>query len=147
MDVKTIFLNGELHEEVYVSQPEGFVDQDNPTHVYKLKKVLYGLKQAPRAWYDMLSSFLLLLKPDLAFAVCMCARYQASLTEKHLHEMRIMSGVKTLEEVLLAVPIFKETDLLVGPQRSRKALLSLVQRHNTLTYLDVVLKSYGCDHN
>ncbi|GJY12965.1 retrovirus-related pol polyprotein from transposon TNT 1-94 [Tanacetum coccineum] len=59
MDVKTTFLNGELREEVYVSQPEGFVDQENPTHVYKLKKALYGLKHAPRAWYDMLSSFLL----------------------------------------------------------------------------------------
>ncbi|GJY80287.1 retrovirus-related pol polyprotein from transposon TNT 1-94 [Tanacetum coccineum] len=44
---------------VYVSQPEGFVDQDNPSHVYKLKKALYGLKQAPRAWYDMLLSFLI----------------------------------------------------------------------------------------
>ncbi|GJS85616.1 retrovirus-related pol polyprotein from transposon TNT 1-94 [Tanacetum coccineum] len=59
MDVKMAFLNGKLKEEVYVSQPEGFVDQDNPSHVYKLKKALYGLKQAPRAWYDMLSSFLI----------------------------------------------------------------------------------------
>ncbi|GJR85794.1 retrovirus-related pol polyprotein from transposon TNT 1-94 [Tanacetum coccineum] len=59
MDLKTAFLNGELKEEVYVSQPEGFVDQDNLSHVYKLKKALYGLKQAPRAWYDMLSSFLI----------------------------------------------------------------------------------------
>ncbi|GKA49335.1 retrovirus-related pol polyprotein from transposon TNT 1-94 [Tanacetum coccineum] len=42
MDVKMAFLNGELKEEVYVSQPEGFVDQDNPSHVYKLKKALYG---------------------------------------------------------------------------------------------------------
>ncbi|GJU54172.1 retrovirus-related pol polyprotein from transposon TNT 1-94 [Tanacetum coccineum] len=57
MDVKTTFLNGELKEEVYVSQPEGFVDQDNPSHVYKLKKALYGLKLALRACYDMLSSF------------------------------------------------------------------------------------------
>nr|GEU33658.1 hypothetical protein [Tanacetum cinerariifolium] len=49
-----------LHlEEVYVSQPDRFVDQDNPNHVYKLKKALYGLKQAQRAWYDMLSSFLI----------------------------------------------------------------------------------------
>ncbi|GJU04205.1 integrase, catalytic region, zinc finger, CCHC-type containing protein [Tanacetum coccineum] len=59
MDVKTTFLNGKLKEEVYVSQPEGFVDPDHPTHVYRLKKALYGLKQAPRAWYDTLSWFLL----------------------------------------------------------------------------------------
>nr|GFB36264.1 copia protein [Tanacetum cinerariifolium] len=59
MDVKTTFLNGNLREDVYVSQPDGFVDPNNPNHVYKLKKALYGLKQAPRAWYDMLSSFLL----------------------------------------------------------------------------------------
>nr|GEW28987.1 hypothetical protein [Tanacetum cinerariifolium] len=59
MDVKTTFLNGNLWEEVYVSQADGFVDPDNPNHVYKLKKALYGLKQAPRAWYDMLSSFLI----------------------------------------------------------------------------------------
>ncbi|GKE20989.1 retrovirus-related pol polyprotein from transposon TNT 1-94, partial [Tanacetum coccineum] len=59
MDVKTAFLNGELKEEVYISQPEGFVDQDNPSHAYKLRKALYGLKQAPRALYDMLSSFLI----------------------------------------------------------------------------------------
>ncbi|GJU04844.1 retrovirus-related pol polyprotein from transposon TNT 1-94 [Tanacetum coccineum] len=58
-DVKTAFLNGELKEEVYVSQPEGFVDPDHPTHVYRLKKALYGLKQALRAWYDTLSKFLL----------------------------------------------------------------------------------------
>ncbi|GJZ15216.1 retrovirus-related pol polyprotein from transposon TNT 1-94 [Tanacetum coccineum] len=59
MDVKTALLNGELKEEVYVSQPKGFVDQDNPSHMYKLKKALYGLKQAPHAWYNMLSSFLI----------------------------------------------------------------------------------------
>ncbi|GJT07025.1 retrovirus-related pol polyprotein from transposon TNT 1-94 [Tanacetum coccineum] len=59
MDVKMAFLNGELKEDVYVSQLEGFVDQDNPSHVYKLKKALYGLKQAPRTCYDMLSSFLI----------------------------------------------------------------------------------------
>ncbi|GJV24700.1 retrovirus-related pol polyprotein from transposon TNT 1-94 [Tanacetum coccineum] len=59
MDVKTAFLNGELREVVYISQPEGFINPDKPNHVYRLKKDLYGLKQAPRAWYDMLSSFLL----------------------------------------------------------------------------------------
>nr|GEU85301.1 hypothetical protein [Tanacetum cinerariifolium] len=125
MDVKTTFFNGNLREEVYVSQPDGFVDQDNPNHVYKLKKALYGLKQAPCAWYDMLSSFMIsqdfskvdtlmveksklnedkegkvidpshyrhmigtLLyltagRPDLQFAICMCARYQARSIEKH----------------------------------------------------------------
>ncbi|GJV57232.1 retrovirus-related pol polyprotein from transposon TNT 1-94 [Tanacetum coccineum] len=114
MDVKTTFLNGELKEEVYVSQPEGFVDPDHPTHVYRLKKALYGLKQAPRAWYDTLSRFLLDNKfskgipvdhtqfrsmvgslmyltssrPDLIFAVCMSARYQASPTKKHLEALK-----------------------------------------------------------
>nr|GEW84375.1 hypothetical protein [Tanacetum cinerariifolium] len=58
-NVKTSFLNGIIREEVYVSQPDGFVDGENPNHVYKLNKALYGLKQAPRAWYDLLSSFLL----------------------------------------------------------------------------------------
>ncbi|GJW59441.1 retrovirus-related pol polyprotein from transposon TNT 1-94, partial [Tanacetum coccineum] len=59
MDVKTAFLNGNLREEVYVSQLDGFMDPDNLNHVYKLKKALYGLKQAPCAWYDMLSLFLI----------------------------------------------------------------------------------------
>nr|GEY44263.1 retrovirus-related Pol polyprotein from transposon TNT 1-94 [Tanacetum cinerariifolium] len=59
MDVKTAFLHGSLKKDVYVCQPEGFIDADHPGHVYKLKKALYGLKQAPRAWYDELSTFLL----------------------------------------------------------------------------------------
>nr|GEW73550.1 Gag-Pol polyprotein [Tanacetum cinerariifolium] len=59
MDVKTAFLHGSLKEDVYVCQPEGFINADYPSHVYKLKKALYGLKQAPRAWYDELSTFLL----------------------------------------------------------------------------------------
>nr|GEX68733.1 retrovirus-related Pol polyprotein from transposon TNT 1-94 [Tanacetum cinerariifolium] len=107
MDFKTSFLNGELKEEVYVSQPEGFVDPDHPTHVYCVKKALYGLKQAPRAWMDscdpvdtpivdqlrldedplgipadqtrfcsMVGSLMYLTtsRPDLVFAVCICAR-------------------------------------------------------------------------
>ncbi|GJV01810.1 retrovirus-related pol polyprotein from transposon TNT 1-94 [Tanacetum coccineum] len=57
--VKTTFLSGELKEEVYVCQPEGFIDPDHPTHVYRPKKALYGLKQAPRTWYDTLLRFLL----------------------------------------------------------------------------------------
>nr|GEX72266.1 hypothetical protein [Tanacetum cinerariifolium] len=136
----------DLGEEVYVSQPNGFVDQENPNHVYKLKKALYGLKQAPHAWYDLLSSFLIsqdffkvdtpmvekskldedkkvkavdsshyrgmigtLLyltasRTDLQFAICMCARYQARPTEKHIHahlKMRITLVAKIYAAVHL----------------------------------------------
>nr|GEX50401.1 retrovirus-related Pol polyprotein from transposon TNT 1-94 [Tanacetum cinerariifolium] len=58
MDVKTTFLYGPLKEEVYVNQPDGFVDPYHPNKVYRLKKALYGLKQAPKAWYNELSTFL-----------------------------------------------------------------------------------------
>ncbi|GJX01553.1 retrotransposon protein, putative, ty1-copia subclass [Tanacetum coccineum] len=141
MDVKTVFLNGNLWEEVYVSQPDGFVDKDNPNHLYKLKKALYGLKQAPHAcprgifinqskyaleslkkygfdscdpvdtpmvekskldedkegkavdpshYRGMIGTLLYLTasRPDLQFAICMCARYQARPTEKHLNAVK-----------------------------------------------------------
>ncbi|GJV85326.1 retrovirus-related pol polyprotein from transposon TNT 1-94 [Tanacetum coccineum] len=121
IDVKKTFLNRILKEEVYVSQPEGFVNPEYPNHVFRLKKSLYGLKQAPREWYDvwfkqcdavdipmvgqskldedpsrtlvhltsywgMVGSLMYLTasRPDLVFVVCMCARYQAKPTEKHL---------------------------------------------------------------
>nr|GEV18734.1 retrovirus-related Pol polyprotein from transposon TNT 1-94 [Tanacetum cinerariifolium] len=57
MDVKTAFFSGPLKEQVYVAQPDGFVDPDHPNNVYRLRKALYGLKKAPRAWYDELSNF------------------------------------------------------------------------------------------
>nr|GEZ04177.1 hypothetical protein [Tanacetum cinerariifolium] len=59
MDVKTAFLYGPVKEEVYVNQPDDFVDPYHPDKVYRLKKALYGLKQAPKAWSDELSKFLL----------------------------------------------------------------------------------------
>ncbi|GKB58128.1 ribonuclease H-like domain-containing protein [Tanacetum coccineum] len=117
MDVKMTFLNGPLKEEVYVAQPDGFVDPDHPEKVYRLRKALYGLKQAPRVWYDELSNFLMSKgftkelsgepvdqtdyrskirslmyltssRPDIVQAVCCCARYQARPTEKHLKEVK-----------------------------------------------------------
>nr|GEX31124.1 retrovirus-related Pol polyprotein from transposon TNT 1-94 [Tanacetum cinerariifolium] len=117
MDVKTAFLNGELKEEVYVSQPEGFVDHEYPSHVYKLKKALYSLKQAPRAcdsvdtpmveknklnkdlhgtpvdatlYRDMIRSLMYLTssRPDLIYVVCLCAQYQVKPTKKHLNAVK-----------------------------------------------------------
>nr|GEZ00996.1 retrovirus-related Pol polyprotein from transposon TNT 1-94 [Tanacetum cinerariifolium] len=93
MDMKTAFLNGNLREEVYVSQPDGFVDQDNPNHVYKLKKALYGLKQALRAWngddlllvqiyvYDIIFAA---STPELCdlFANLMCSKFKMSMMGK-----------------------------------------------------------------
>ncbi|GKE68291.1 putative ribonuclease H-like domain-containing protein [Tanacetum coccineum] len=106
MDVKSAFLYGKIDEEVYVSQPPGFLDPKYPQKVYKVVKALYGLHQAPRAWYATLSTFLLkngyiisqdkyvaeILKksmigslmyvtasrPDIMFAVCACSRFQVT---------------------------------------------------------------------
>jgi hypothetical protein len=58
MDVKSSFLNGELEEEVYIEQQEGFQLSEKIDYVCKLKKALYGLKQAPRAWYSRLDKYL-----------------------------------------------------------------------------------------
>jgi hypothetical protein len=59
IDMKSVFLNGPIKEEVYVEQPPGFEDGKYPSHVFKLKRVPYGLKQAPRAWYEYLKYFLI----------------------------------------------------------------------------------------
>ncbi|GKD35702.1 retrovirus-related pol polyprotein from transposon TNT 1-94, partial [Tanacetum coccineum] len=122
MDVKTTFINGPLKEEVYVSQPDGFVDLDFPVHVYSLKKALYGLKQATRACTPMATEKLdadlqgtptdqmtyrrmigglmysTASRPDIAFATFVCARYQARPMVKHLKETQTMQDVKTIEK-------------------------------------------------
>ncbi|GKB49659.1 retrovirus-related pol polyprotein from transposon TNT 1-94 [Tanacetum coccineum] len=95
MDVKMAFLNGKLKEEVYVSQLEGFVEHDNPSHVYKLKKAPYGLKQASLAWYDMLSSILIsqhfykgAVDPTLFTRKAGNDLLLAKPTEKHLNAVK-----------------------------------------------------------
>jgi len=57
LDVKSAFLNGDLHVEIFMSQLKGFVMQGKNSHVCKLKKSLYGLKQAPRAWYKKILGY------------------------------------------------------------------------------------------
>nr|GEV73594.1 Gag-Pol polyprotein [Tanacetum cinerariifolium] len=115
MDVKTMFLNGILKEELYIGQPLVFVSKQYPDHVYALDKALYGLKQAPRAWYDVLSQFLIdsdfqkvgkpvdhtdyrsmigslmyvtSSRPNIMFATCMCERYQANPNEHHVSAVK-----------------------------------------------------------
>nr|GEZ41596.1 hypothetical protein [Tanacetum cinerariifolium] len=95
MNVKTTFLHGSLKEDVYVCQPEGFIDADHSSHVYKLMKALYGLKQAPRAWYDELSTFLLqnhffkgTIDPTLFIRRFHDDILVAKPTEKHLKEVK-----------------------------------------------------------
>ncbi|KAD4385282.1 hypothetical protein E3N88_25450 [Mikania micrantha] len=57
LDVKTAFLNGDLTEEIYIHQPDGFITRGNEEKVYRLRKALYGLKQAPRAWYSKIDGY------------------------------------------------------------------------------------------
>ncbi|GKD51656.1 ribonuclease H-like domain-containing protein [Tanacetum coccineum] len=83
MDVKMAFLNGSLKEEVYVAQPDGFVNPDHPEKVYCLRKALYGLKQASRAWTSDPP-----IPKRLSASSMLCAHYQARPTEKHLKEVK-----------------------------------------------------------
>nr|GEW15168.1 Gag-Pol polyprotein [Tanacetum cinerariifolium] len=127
MDVKIIFLNGELHEEVFVSQPEGFVDQDNPTHVYKLMKALYGLKQALWAWYDILPRFLLSQKFSKGVVD------PTLLTRKEVKNI-LMKSLSLLKKELLVrggtIEAFKEEEPCLTTKFNNIPKISPVMRKN-----------------
>lgn len=86
LDVKTAFLNGDIQEEVYVCQPDGFVIKDKEHLVYRLIKALYGLRQAPRAWYAKLSKNL----ESLGFNRC---PYEHAVYTKGIGDERLIIGV------------------------------------------------------
>nr|GEZ42400.1 retrovirus-related Pol polyprotein from transposon TNT 1-94 [Tanacetum cinerariifolium] len=123
MDLKTAFLHGFLKEDVYVCQPKGFIDDDHPSHVYKLKKALNGLKQVPRAWYDELSKFLL-----------------------HNHFFKgtfdLTLFIRRFQDDILVVKSW-----LAGPQRNKTVRHCQSRKHNMCLYPLAVPKSFGCEHS
>nr|GEX59370.1 copia protein [Tanacetum cinerariifolium] len=141
MDVKTVFLNGNLQEEVYVSQPNGFMDPDNPNHVRKLKKAFYGDKEGkavdPSHYRGMIGTLLYLTnsRPDLKFAICMCARYQARPIEKHLHAVKrifrhlrgtVNQGLWYPKDSSIALTAFADADQ-AGCQDTRRSTSGSLQ--------------------
>nr|GEV64376.1 retrovirus-related Pol polyprotein from transposon TNT 1-94 [Tanacetum cinerariifolium] len=114
MDVKTAFLHGSLKEDVYVCQPEGFIDVDHPSHVYKLKKALYGLKQAPRAWYDELLKFLLLnhfFKGTIDLTLFIRRFQDDILVSKYVLEILNKYGMESCDPVGTPMEIKDKLDL------------------------------------
>lgn len=92
LDVKNAFLHGELHEEVYMTLPQGFIHPDFPHHVCKLNKSRYGLKQAPRTWLHKFSSFLL----SLGFT---CSRTDSSMFILH-HSTQILILLLYVDDII-----------------------------------------------
>ncbi|GKB00781.1 retrovirus-related pol polyprotein from transposon TNT 1-94 [Tanacetum coccineum] len=214
MGVKTAFLNGNLWEEVYVSQPDGLVDPDNPNHVYKLKKALYGgillpiqnmtleffkkygfdscdqvdtpmVEKSkldedkegkaidPSHYRGMIGTLLYVIasRPDLQFAICMCAQYQARPTEKHLHVVKrifwylrgtVNRGLWYPKDSSIALTAFADADhagcqdtrrstsgsmqflgdrLVSWSSKRQKSVAISSTEGNTSPYLAIVLKS------
>ncbi|GJQ92043.1 putative ribonuclease H-like domain-containing protein [Tanacetum coccineum] len=113
MDVKSAFLYGTIDEEVYVSQPSGFVDPKCPKKVYKVVKALYGLYQAPKA-RSMIGSLMYLTasRPDIMFAVCACSRFQVTPKTSYLNDVkRIFRYLKGKPKLGLWYPRVSSFDL------------------------------------
>nr|GEY42166.1 hypothetical protein [Tanacetum cinerariifolium] len=133
MDVKTAFLDGPLKEEVYVAQPDWFVDPDHSEKVYRLSKALYGLKQAPRAWCDELSKFLTskrFTKVARLEAVWIFVAYAAhkSFPIYHMDVKTAFLNGPLKEEVYIVQPEgFVDPDHPKKVYRLRKALYGLKQ--------------------
>nr|GEV13901.1 ribonuclease H-like domain, reverse transcriptase, RNA-dependent DNA polymerase [Tanacetum cinerariifolium] len=110
LDVKLAFLHGDLKEEVYVTQPEGFIQKGNSGKVYKLTKALYGLRQAPRAWNVKLDQTL----KSLDFKKCNLE--QAVYTKRSKTSILIVGvytrGVITIRQTCYINKILKETSMM-----------------------------------
>eukprot|EP00253_Pinus_taeda_P029593 PITA_29593 len=98
LDVKSTFLNGELKEEVYLEQPEGFFQKGIEHLVCRLKKALYGLKQAPRSWYEKIYSFFLQAGYNRSDAIYLIDEIKQQISQmfemKHLDELRYCLGLE-----------------------------------------------------
>nr|GEZ43513.1 retrovirus-related Pol polyprotein from transposon TNT 1-94 [Tanacetum cinerariifolium] len=149
MDVKTTFLNGELKEEVYVSQPGGFVDPDHPTHVYRLKKALCGLKQAPRAWYqasptknllEALKRVFWYLRGTINWGLWYPKDTDMALTT---YADADHAGCQDTRRSTLGSAQFLGDKLVSWSLKKQKALRSQLQRLNTLPCLAVALRYFG----
>ena len=104
MDVA--FRNGKLEDKVYVAQPPGFEDPNNPDKVFRLNKAMYGLKQAPRAWYDTLKEFLMKkgFKPGSLDPTLFTKSYDDELFVCQIYVDDIMFGVLT-NVIVMNLPI------------------------------------------